>query len=91
MSPHRGLGSRARQPRFELAHRLVLGNAVQRRIDRFVLIESVGRGGMGVVWRARQRSLGRIMAPPYGHGVLAARRAREDEEPGPGGNVKGSD
>lgn len=38
------------------------GHSLPPRLADFELIEEIGRGGMGVVWRARQSSLNRIVA-----------------------------
>jgi serine/threonine protein kinase len=38
------------------------GKQALREVGGFELIEKVGQGGMGTVWRARQKSLDRIVA-----------------------------
>ena len=36
--------------------------------ERFTLLEKIGRGGMGVVWRARDEETGQIVALKGSHG-----------------------
>jgi serine/threonine protein kinase len=40
--------------------------------DRFTLISKLGRGGMGVVWKARDDETGQIVALKLLHPVFAA-------------------
>jgi WD40 repeat protein len=54
-----------------------------RQLGDYDLLEEIARGGMGIVFRARQRSLGRIVAVKIllgGHFADATARARFQEE-----------
>jgi serine/threonine protein kinase len=78
------------QLRAELEHRLRLSSlgqttmGAQRRLDTpegpavlgYELIEELGRGGMGVVWKARQVQLNRLVALKM---ILAGTRATAQE------------
>ena len=39
--------------------------------ERFDLIEQIGKGGMGTVWRARDRETGQVVALKLIHSVFA--------------------
>jgi eukaryotic-like serine/threonine-protein kinase len=84
----------------ELCPRCLLGNVISglgnraapesadeapRRIGEYELIEQIGHGGMGVVWKAQQRRLKRIVALKLVRGgclpgEAAARRFRREAE-----------
>lgn len=66
-------------------NQIAQGRAAALSMDQFVILERLGEGGMGQVFKARQRSLGRIVAvkiirPEQTANTTAVRRFRREAE-----------